>query len=215
MNMRAILPLAKRGRETPRASASILASPRRQARGDPHRPRAFRLARRVAPRRPEASELRETKERPRSALNLAARRDPSIHNRAAWADGLSGVREDSASRDIQRLDDDQVRAVIAGCYALDRNLGLYVESEPRRERGRRRIAAGRRRPAERWQAKVMMPSSRKAGAEAFALPVRSAGSSRKSSGDREPMPAAAPRQRKPMAEHRPRRICRGIRAGGG
>jgi integrase len=62
-----------------------------------------------------------------ATLNLAARRDPSIRNRAAWADGLSGVREDSTSRNIQRLDDDQVRAVIAGCYALDHNLGLYVE----------------------------------------------------------------------------------------
>jgi integrase len=60
-------------------------------------------------------------------LNLAARRDPSIRNRAAWADGLSGVREDFTSRNIQRLDDDQVRAVIAACYALDPHLGLYTE----------------------------------------------------------------------------------------
>ena len=40
---------------------------------------------------------------------------------------VSGVAENFASRNIERLDDDQVRAVIAASYALDRNLGLYVE----------------------------------------------------------------------------------------
>lgn len=63
----------------------------------------------------------------KAALNLAAKRDHAITNRAAWTDGLSGVREDFTSRNIERLNDDQVRAVIAGCYALDHNLGLYVE----------------------------------------------------------------------------------------
>jgi integrase len=63
----------------------------------------------------------------KSALNLAAKRDHSIVNRAAWADGLSGVAENFSSRNIERLDDDQVRAVIAASYDLDRNLGLFVE----------------------------------------------------------------------------------------
>jgi integrase len=63
----------------------------------------------------------------KAALNLAARRDPTIKNRAAWADGLSGVSENFASRNIERLDDGQVRALIAASYALDPNLGLYVE----------------------------------------------------------------------------------------
>jgi hypothetical protein len=62
-----------------------------------------------------------------AALNLAARRDPSIRNRAAWADGLSGVREDFTSRNIQRLDDNEVRALIGAAYALNTNLGLFVE----------------------------------------------------------------------------------------
>jgi hypothetical protein len=62
-----------------------------------------------------------------AALNLAARRDPSIRNRAAWADGLSGVREDFTSRNIQRLDDDRVRAVIAASYDLDSHFGAFVE----------------------------------------------------------------------------------------
>jgi hypothetical protein len=63
----------------------------------------------------------------KAALNLAARRDPTIKNRAAWADGLSGVSEDFTSRNIERLNDDQTRALIAASYALDPNLGLYVE----------------------------------------------------------------------------------------
>jgi integrase len=63
----------------------------------------------------------------KAALNLAAKRDHAIRNRAAWADGLSGVREDFSSRNIQRLDDAQTRAVIGESYALDRNFGLYVQ----------------------------------------------------------------------------------------
>ena len=97
-----------------------------------------------------------------ATLNLAARRDPSIRNRAAWADGLAGVREDSTSRNVQRLDDDQVRAVIAGCYALDHNLGLYVEVAA--ETGARpsqisRLVIGDLQNG--GQPRLMMPSSRK------------------------------------------------------
>jgi integrase len=62
----------------------------------------------------------------KAALNLTARRDHRIVNRNAWSDDLSGVSESFASRNIQRLDDEQVRAVIDASYALDRNLGLYV-----------------------------------------------------------------------------------------
>jgi hypothetical protein len=48
-------------------------------------------------------------------------------NRNAWGDGLGGVAEGYASRNVQRLDNDQIRAVVAAAYAFDRNLGLYVE----------------------------------------------------------------------------------------
>jgi integrase len=64
----------------------------------------------------------------KAALNLAARRDPRIVNRAAWRDGLSGIAEGFTSRNVQRLDDDQVRAVVAAAYAVDRAFGLYVET---------------------------------------------------------------------------------------
>jgi integrase len=63
----------------------------------------------------------------KAALNLVAKRDPAIKNRMAWADGLSGVREEAASRNAQRLDDDQTRTVVNAAYALDRNFGLFVQ----------------------------------------------------------------------------------------
>jgi integrase len=97
-----------------------------------------------------------------ASLNFAARRDPSIHNRTAWTDGLSGVREDAASRNVQRLDDDQVRAVIAACYALDHNLGLYVEVGA--ETGARPSQISRLQVGDLQNGgapRLMMPSSRK------------------------------------------------------
>jgi integrase len=63
----------------------------------------------------------------KAALNLAARHDARITNRAAWGDGLSGIAEGFASRNVQRLDDEQVRTLIAAAYAVDTAFGLYVE----------------------------------------------------------------------------------------
>jgi integrase len=63
----------------------------------------------------------------KACLNLSARRDPRILNRNAWRDGLSGVAEGYASRNLQRLTDDQVGAVVAAAYEVDRAFGFYVE----------------------------------------------------------------------------------------
>jgi hypothetical protein len=63
----------------------------------------------------------------KAALNLAARRDRRITNRNEWRDGLSGVAEDYTSRNVQRLDDAKVRAVVAAAYGIDPAFGLYVE----------------------------------------------------------------------------------------
>jgi integrase len=63
----------------------------------------------------------------KAALNLAARRDRRIQNRAEWRDGLSGIAEGFASRNVQRLDDAQVRDLIAAAYAVDPAFGLYAE----------------------------------------------------------------------------------------
>jgi integrase len=64
----------------------------------------------------------------KAALNLAKRRDHRIRNDAAWRDGLSGIAEGFASRNVQRLDDDQVRNLITAAYAIDPAFGLYVET---------------------------------------------------------------------------------------
>lgn len=98
----------------------------------------------------------------KAMLNLAAKRDHTIKNRMAWADGLSGVAENFASRNVERLDDDQVRSVIAASYALDRNLGLYVEVAA--ETGARpsqisRLVVGDLQNG--GAPRLMMPSSRK------------------------------------------------------
>jgi integrase len=63
----------------------------------------------------------------KAALNLAARRDHRIANNAAWRDGLGGIAESFTSRNIQRLDDDQVRAVIAAAHEIDPAFGLFAE----------------------------------------------------------------------------------------
>ena len=64
----------------------------------------------------------------KAAFSLAARRDHRIANRNAWRDGLSGITEGFASRNLQRLSDAQVGAVVAAAYAIDRAFGLYVET---------------------------------------------------------------------------------------
>jgi integrase len=64
----------------------------------------------------------------KAALNLAGRRDHRIANQAAWRDGLGGISEQFVSRNVQRLDDDQVGAVVAAGYAVDRAFGLYLET---------------------------------------------------------------------------------------
>lgn len=63
----------------------------------------------------------------KAALNLAAKRDPRVLNRAAWGDGLSGLSENFVSRNPQRLSDDKVHALIAAATAIDGSFGLFVE----------------------------------------------------------------------------------------
>jgi integrase len=63
----------------------------------------------------------------KAALNLAAKRDHRITNTAAWRDGLGGLAEDLSSRNVQRLADERILALIAAAYAIDSAFGLYVE----------------------------------------------------------------------------------------
>lgn len=97
----------------------------------------------------------------KAALNLAAKRH-KIADRAAWADGLSGLAEDFSSRNIERLDNDQTHSVIAESYALVHNLGLYVETGA--ETGARPSQLSRLTVADLQDGdapRLMMPSSRK------------------------------------------------------
>jgi integrase len=62
-----------------------------------------------------------------AALNYAADHDPTIANRAAWKIGLSALPDSHVARVDAILSDDQVRAVVAACYASSSQLGLFVE----------------------------------------------------------------------------------------
>src|SRR5262245_32960805 len=62
-----------------------------------------------------------------AALSLVANHDPSIANRSAWKIGLAALPDSHVARVDAILSDDQVRAVVAACYAFDPRLGLFVE----------------------------------------------------------------------------------------
>jgi integrase len=99
----------------------------------------------------------------KAAFNLAARRDHRITNTAAWRDGLGGLAEGYASRNVQRLTDDQVRAVIAAATAIDPAFGLYVhvaaETGARLSQIARLTVADLQ--ADNGTPRLMMPGSRK------------------------------------------------------
>jgi integrase len=110
----------------------------------------------------------------KAALNLAARRDPRIINRNAWRDGLSGISEGFTSRNMQRLTDDQVGAVVAAAYAVDRAFGLYVEvlaTTGSRCSQVAKLTVGDRQ-ADNGTPRLLMPTSRKGrGRKAGKRPV--------------------------------------------
>lgn len=62
-----------------------------------------------------------------AALNYVADHDVSIANRAAWKIGLAALPDSHVARVDAILSDDQVRAVVAACYAASEQLGLFVE----------------------------------------------------------------------------------------
>jgi integrase len=100
----------------------------------------------------------------KAALNFAARRDPRIVNRAAWADGLGGIAEGFVSRNVQRLTDEEVHRVIAAAYAIEAAFGLYVETAAVTGARLSQIAAltvADLRDADNGSPRLMMPGSRK------------------------------------------------------
>jgi integrase len=62
-----------------------------------------------------------------AALNFVADHDATITNRSAWRIGLAALPDSHIARADVILDDDQVRAVVAACYAVSERLGLLFE----------------------------------------------------------------------------------------
>ena len=86
-----------------------------------------------------------------------------ILNRAAWRDGLSGLAENFSSRNVQRIADDQVGAVVKAAYAIDAAFGLYVEvaalTGARQSQISRLVVADLQ--TDNGTPRLLMPSSRK------------------------------------------------------
>jgi integrase len=63
----------------------------------------------------------------KAALNLAAAHDPRIANSATWKLALAGLPDANVARRVG-LSEANVRALVRAAYALDRTLGLWVET---------------------------------------------------------------------------------------
>jgi integrase len=84
--------------------------------------RDSRLARGLA----AGTVTRETKAL-KAALNYSAAQDATITNKSAWTIGLAALPDSHVARTDAVLSDDQVRAVVAACYAYSERLGLLAE----------------------------------------------------------------------------------------
>jgi integrase len=99
-----------------------------------------------------------------AALNLAAEHNPHITSHP-WRIGLRALSDAQRSRNVI-LSDDDVRALIAAAYALDENLGLFVDvaavtgSRPSQIS---RLEVADLRAADLTEAKLLMPRSGKGG----------------------------------------------------
>lgn len=95
----------------------------------------------------------------KACLNYAAAQDPSIGNRAAWTTGLAALPDSHVARTNAVLADDEVRAVVAACYAASGRLGLLVEVLA--ITGCRPVQAARLLVGDLQSDRVMMPRSAK------------------------------------------------------
>jgi integrase len=69
---------------------------------------------------------RETKAL-KGALNYAAAQDTTIANKSAWVIGLAALPDSHRARVDAVLSDNEVRAIVAACYAASERLGLLAE----------------------------------------------------------------------------------------
>jgi integrase len=95
----------------------------------------------------------------KAALNHAAAADATITNRLAWTVGLAALHDSHVARTDAILSDDEIRAVVAACYAAGERLGLLVEVLA--TTGCRPVQAARLRIDDLLPDKLMMPRSAK------------------------------------------------------
>jgi integrase len=133
-----------------------------------------------------------------AALNYAANQDPSIANRAAWKVGLAALPDSHRARVDAILSDDEIRAVVAACYAAGERLGLLVEVLA--VTGVRPVQAARLLVGDLQPDRLMMPRSAKGrgqklvGRRPIPIPPSLAARLRAVAGDR---PADAPLLQRP------------------
>jgi integrase len=137
-----------------------------------------------------------------AALNFVADHDPSIANRAAWRVGLAALPDSHGARTNAVLSDDEVRAVVAACYAASNRLGLLVEVLA--VTGCRPVQAARLLIGDLLPDKLMMPRSAKGKGKKridrrpIPIPPALATRLRVAAGDR---PADAPLLHRPDGQH--------------
>ena len=95
----------------------------------------------------------------KAALNHAATADPTITNHSAWTVGLAALPDSHVARTNAVLTDDEVRSVVAACYAASDRLGLLVEVLA--TTGCRPVQATRLLVGDLLPDKLMMPRSAK------------------------------------------------------
>jgi integrase len=133
-----------------------------------------------------------------ACLNYIAKLDPSITNHAAWKHGLEALPDSHRARIDAVLTDDEVRAVVAACYAASPRLGLLVEVLA--ITGCRPVQAARLRVGDLQADRVMMPRSAKGKGKKridrrpIPLPPRLIDKLKTAAGDR---PADAPLLQRP------------------
>jgi integrase len=94
-----------------------------------------------------------------AALNFVADHDATITNRSAWKIGLAALPDSHVARVDAVLSDDEIRAVVAACYAFSAALGLFVEVLA--VFGCRPVQASRLRVGDLQADRILMPRSAK------------------------------------------------------
>src|SRR5262245_25500864 len=95
----------------------------------------------------------------KATFNHAAHQDATLANRSAWTVGLAALPDSHRARTDAVLSDDEIRAIIAACYAQSDRLGLLIEILA--VTGARPIQAARLVVGDLQPDRVMMPRSAK------------------------------------------------------